>query len=73
MHRSILLVTMTPPPPPHRAFAILSFSEVYSPPQGTQEETIPQPHPYNSKATHFHNFYERLPEFIERRIMDVIM
>ena len=82
-----------PPPPPHThthwAFAIFSFSEVYSPPQGTQEETIPHPqapdrpriqffqhlfHLYKSKTTHFHNFYERFPaEFIERKIMDVIM
>ena len=30
-------------------------------------------YPYESKTTRFHNFYERFPEFIERRIMDVIM
>ena len=29
--------------------------------------------PYKRKSTRFHNFYERFPEFIERRIMDVIM
>ena len=29
--------------------------------------------PYNSKTTRFHNFYERFPEFFERRIMDVTM
>ena len=46
MHGSILLVTIPPPPtphPPHWEFAIFSFLEVYSPPQGTQEETIPYP------------------------------
>ena len=32
MHGSSLLVTI--PPPPQQAFAIFSFSEVYSPPQG---------------------------------------
>ena len=30
-------------------------------------------YPYESKTTRFHNFYERFPESIERRIMDVIM
>ena len=30
-------------------------------------------YPYKSKMTRFYNFYERFPEFIERRIMDVIM
>ena len=30
-------------------------------------------YPYKIKTTRFYNFYERFPEFIERRIMDVIM
>ena len=40
MHGSILLVTMPPPPPPPCILQLFSFLEVYSPPQGTQEETI---------------------------------
>ena len=70
-------------------FANFFLLEVYSPPLGTQKKTIPhrwapdrQPHicfllhlfdPYKSKMTRFHNFYECFPEFIERRIMDVII
>ena len=89
MHGSILLVTCPPPPAHPRGFAIFSFLEIYSSPPGTQiEPTIPHPraldrphirvllhlfYPYKSKTTRFYNFYERFPEFIERRIMDVIM
>ena len=65
-----------------------SLLEVYSPPPDTQKETIPHPrapdrphirfllhlfYPCKSKTTRFQIFYERFPEFIERRIMDVIM
>ena len=67
---------------------LCSLLEVYSPPPGTQKETIPHPraldrpyirfllhlfYPCKSKTTRFHNFYERFPEFIERRIMDVLL
>ena len=64
-----------------------SSLEVYSPPPGTQKETIPHPrapdrphtffatsfYPCKSTTTRFYIFYERFPEFNERRIMDVIM
>ena len=85
MHGSILLVTLPPPRHTPGICNFFSFSEVYSLPPGTQKETIPQPRapdgphirfllhlfdPYKSKTTRFHNFYERFPEFIERRIMD---
>ena len=65
-----------------------SFLEVYSLPLGTQKETISQPQapdrphlrflvhlfdPYKSKTTRFHNFYKSFPQFIERRVIDVIM
>ena len=70
-----------------RGFAIFFFFGGLFPIPGTQKETIPhpwvpdQPHTffaavfdlYKSKMTCFHSFYERYPEFIERRIMDVIM
>ena len=65
-----------------------SLLGVYSPPPDTQKETIPHPrapdrphirfllhlfYPCKSKTTRFQIFYERFPEFIERRIMDIIM
>ena len=44
MHGSILPVTIPPPPRAHpRGFAFFSHLEVYSPPPGTQKETIPYP------------------------------
>ena len=46
MHGSILLVTMPPPALPAHTLGYLpffSFLEVYSPPPGTQKETIPHP------------------------------
>ena len=80
MHGSILLVTMSPPPSPYTGhLQFFPFLEVYSPPQGTQEETIPLPQApdrphiqsflnlfnlYKSKTTHFHNSYERFPELL---------
>ena len=36
-------ITMPPPLPPTGHLQFFSFLEVYSPPQGTQEETIPHP------------------------------
>ena len=77
MHGSILLVTMSP-----------GHTPVFSPHPGTQKETISHPRapdrphirfllhlfdPYKSETTRFKNFYKRFPEFIERRIMDVMM
>ena len=87
IHGSILLVTIPPGAHP-RGFVIFSFLEAYSPPPRTRKETIPhhrapdRPHihsllhhfyPYKSETTRFHNFYERFPEFTERRIGDAIM
>ena len=76
-----------PPPPGICNSVFLGGTDVFPTP-GTQKETIPHPqapdrphiqffqhlfHPCKSKTTHFHEFYERFPEFIERRIMNVIM
>ena len=85
---SILQVIMPPPGHTPGDLLLFSFSEVYFSPLGTQKVTIPYPqapdrphirfwlhlfYPYKRKTTRFHYFYERFPEFIERRIMDVIM
>ena len=42
MHGSILIVAMPSPRAHPRGYAIFSFLEIYSPPPGTQKETIPQ-------------------------------
>ena len=79
-------ITM-PPPPPDWAFAIFFFlGGLFPTPGYTGRDNSPPPSSwltwytifstslYKSKTTHFHNFYEHFPEFIEsRRIMDVIM
>ena len=41
MHGSILPVTISPPRPPPRGFAIFFHLAVYSPPLGMQKEKIP--------------------------------
>ena len=80
MHGSSLLVTIPPPPP--TGICNFFFLGGLFPTPGTilHPQAPDRPHiqffqhlfhPYKSKTTHFHNFYERFPEFIERRIVQL--
>ena len=80
MQGSILPVTIPPRAHP-RGFAIFSYLAVYSPPPGTQKETIP--HPRDSSSTTNTLFcvqidfrtiaqLDVLKKFTERRILHII-
>ena len=85
MQGSILPVTIPPPPPrAHpQGFAIFSYLAVYSPPPGTQKETIPHPRDSSSTKIDFRTIAQPATrrfdknlnaflEFTERRILHSI-